>query len=79
MGQIQTQRCQKLQIKPVESATSCKTFQYASLLKPAFRPERAQKGLEAWCVNVPKYLADTGRRRQFFYEVREAFRERRSA
>lgn len=41
----------------------------ASLLKPAFRPERAKKGLGAWCVNVPKYLSDTGRRRQLFYET----------
>jgi integrase len=38
-------------------------------LKPAFRPERGKKGLGAWCVNVPKYLSDTGRRRQLFYET----------
>jgi len=35
-----------------------------SLLKPAFRKERADKGLAPWCVNVPPYLSDTGKRRQ---------------
>jgi integrase len=40
-----------------------------SLLKPAFRKERADKGLAPWCVNVPPYLSDTGKRRQLFYDT----------
>ena len=47
----------------------------ASLLKPAYRPERAKKNLSAWCVNVPPYLSDKpGRRRQLFFETREEAR-----
>ena len=40
-----------------------------SFLKPAFRKEREKKGLAAWCVNVPKYLSNTGKRRQLFYDT----------
>jgi hypothetical protein len=40
-----------------------------SLLKTAFRSERAEKGLGAGCVNVPRYLSDAGRRHRLFGET----------
>jgi len=39
----------------------------SSTLKPAFRQERADKGLSAWCVNIPKHLSKTGKRQQLFF------------
>ena len=40
------------------------------LSEPDFKlKERADKGLAPWCVNVPPYLSDTGKRRQLFYDT----------
>jgi integrase len=36
-------------------------------LKPAFRQERADKGLLSWCVNVPLGLSPTGKRQQLYF------------
>ena len=39
----------------------------SSSLKPAFRQERADKGLLSWCVNVPPELSSTGKRQQLYF------------
>ena len=39
-------------------------------LKPAHRPERIEKGLFSWCVNIPAELSDNGKRRQLFFETK---------
>jgi integrase len=39
----------------------------SSSLKPAFRRERADKGLLSWCVNVPPELSPTGKRQQLYF------------
>lgn len=70
--QILTDRDRQRHIGLSRSATSCQTSPVmvrGSFLKPAFRKEREKKGLAAWCVNVPKYLSDTGKRRQLFYDT----------
>jgi integrase len=41
-----------------------------SAVKPTRRNERAQKGLAAWCVNVPPELSDTGKRQQLFFATK---------
>jgi integrase len=38
-----------------------------STLKPAFRQERADRNLLAWCVNIPPKLSETGKRQQLFF------------
>lgn len=40
-----------------------------SSLKPAFRPERNEKGFASWAVNIPPELSPTGKRRQLYYET----------
>jgi integrase len=42
----------------------------SSTLKPAFRPERQDKGLSAWAVNVPANLSPTGKRQQLFFSTK---------
>src|SRR5262245_29022615 len=44
----------------------------SSTLRPAFREERANKGLSPWCLNVPEELSDTGKRRQMFFPTKAA-------
>jgi integrase len=39
----------------------------SSSLKPAYRQERADKGLASWCVNIPAALSSTGKRQQLFF------------
>jgi hypothetical protein len=42
----------------------------ASTLKPSEIRSRKMRGLAAWCVNVPKELSETGKRRQLFFETK---------
>jgi integrase len=42
----------------------------ASTLKPSEVKSRKARGLAAWCVNVPPELAETGKRRQLFFETK---------
>lgn len=42
-----------------------------SSLAPTFRKERANKGLAAWCVNIPAEISETGKRQQKFYTTQD--------